>query len=261
MGSRIAVAIPGILLAIVVVYFGGPAFVAAVTVIALVGTYEYLNLVAGIAPLRWAAYAATAATAALPAFIDPPERAVALGAGVTLILSAIAGLILRNREEVTLRVALTALGAIYLGVPFGLLVATRELPDGAGAVANILVGTWAFDTFSYFGGRLWGSHLIAPRVSPKKTVEGFVAGVAGGTLAVWVAGLYMDWIDHLQSLELGVIICAVAYVGDLFESMIKRDIGVKDSGRLLAGHGGVLDRFDAILFTSVAGYFATVWLT
>lgn len=261
MGSRIAVAIPGILLAIVVVYFGGPAFVAAVVAIALIGTYEYLNLVAGIAPLRWAAYLATALTVALPAYIDPPERAVALGAAASLILAAVAGLILKNREEVTIRIALTTLGAIYLGVPLGLFVATRELSNGGAAIANILVGTWAFDTFSYFGGRLWGSHPIAPRVSPKKTVEGFVVGVIGGTVAVWVAGLYMDWIDHLQSLTLGFIICAVAYVGDLFESMIKRDIGVKDSGRILAGHGGVLDRFDAVLFTSVAGYFATIWLT
>lgn len=261
MASRIAVAIPGILLAIVVVYFGGPAFVAAVAVIALIGVYEYLNLVAGIAPLRWAAYAAVGVAVVLPGVVDPPERAVALGAGAAVILSGVAGLVLKNRDEVTIRVALTALGALYIGIPLGLFVATRELPNGAGAIANILVGTWAFDTFSYFAGRMWGTHPIAPRVSPKKTVEGFVGGVVGGTLAVWVAGLYMDWIDHLESLALGVIICAFAYAGDLFESMIKRDIGVKDSGRILAGHGGVLDRFDAILFTAVAGYFATVWLT
>jgi phosphatidate cytidylyltransferase len=260
LGSRIAVAIPGIALAIAVVYVGGPLFVAVVVAIALVGIYEYLNLVAGIAPLRWAAYAGTALTVALPAMVDPPERAVALGAAAIVVLSAVAGLILRNREEVTIRVALTVLGAVYIGVPLGLFVATRELPNGAGAVANILIGTWAFDTFSYFGGRLWGTHPIAPRTSPKKTVEGFVAGVVGGTIAVWVAGLYMDWIDHLQSLVLGLVICLFAYVGDLFESMLKRDIGVKDSGRILAGHGGVLDRFDAMLFTAAAGYFATVWL-
>ena len=260
MGSRIAVAIPGIVLAIAVVYVGGPLFVAAVMAVALVGVYEYLNLVAGIAPLRWAAYVGTAVTVALPAMVDPPERAVALGAAAVLVLSAVAGLILRNREEVTIRVALTVLGGMYLGVPLGLLVATRELTHGAAAVANILVGTWGFDTFSYFGGRLWGTHPIAPRTSPKKTVEGFVAGVAGGTIAVWVAGLYMDWIGHIESLVLGLVICLVAYVGDLFESMLKRDIGVKDSGRILAGHGGVLDRFDALLFTAAAGYFTTVWL-
>jgi phosphatidate cytidylyltransferase len=226
----------------------------------MVGVYEYLNLVAEIAPLRWAAYAGAAATTVLPSLIDPVERAVALGVALAIVFGAVAGLILKHRDEVTIRVALSVFGALYLGVPLGFFVATRELPDGAGAIANILVGTWAFDTFSYFTGRAWGTHPIAPRISPNKTVEGFVGGIIGGTLAVWVAGLYMDWIGHVESLILGVVICAFAYAGDLFESMIKRDIGVKDSGRLLGSHGGVLDRFDAMLFTAMAGYFATIWL-
>jgi phosphatidate cytidylyltransferase len=265
-GNRIAVAIPGIVVAIAVVYIGGPIFLAAVLVIALAGIYEYLNLVAGIEPLRWAAYGAVAATVALPFVIDPAERGVALGVGLAIVLAAVSGLLVRDRQEITIRVALTVLGAVYIGVPLGLFVATREIDfgpaagHGAAAVANILVGTWAFDTCSYFGGRMWGAHPIAPRTSPKKTVEGFLVGVVGGTLAVWVAGLYMDWIGHLQSLALGLIICAFAYVGDLFESLLKRDIGVKDSGRVLGAHGGILDRFDAILFTAMAGYFATVWL-
>jgi phosphatidate cytidylyltransferase len=260
MGNRIAVAIPGILLAIVVVYLGGAVFVVAAMAIALLGVYEYLNLVAEIVPLRWAAFAGTAATVVLPSLIDPVERAVTLGVAVTVVLGAVAGLILKHRDEVTIRVALSVFGAVYLGVPFGLFVATRELPNGGGAIANVLVGTWAFDTFSYFAGKTWGTHPIAPRTSPKKTIEGFAGGIVGGTCAVWVAGLYMDWIDHLQSLILGVVLCLFAYVGDLFESLIKRDIDVKDSGRLLGAHGGVLDRFDAMLFTSMAGYFATIWL-
>lgn len=260
MGNRIAVAVPGVVLAITVVYVGGPVFLVAALAVAMVGVYEYLNLVAEIVPLRWAAFAGTAATVVLPSLIDPAERAVALGVGISVVLGAVAGLILKHRDEVTIRVALSVFGAVYLGVPLGLFVATRELPNGAGAIANILVGTWAFDTFSYFTGKMWGSHPIAPRTSPNKTVEGFVGGIAGGTLAVWVAGLYMDWIGHLESLALGLILCGFAYAGDLFESMIKRDIDVKDSGRLLGAHGGVLDRFDAMLFTAFAGYFATVWL-
>lgn len=239
---------------------GGIAFTAAVLAIALIGLFELYNLLAGMRPLRWAGYAGVAATISLTWLVDERERGVALGLGLCLVLSALAGLILARREEVTIRVGLTFLGAAYLGLPMALLVATRELPNGAQAVANVLVGTWAFDTFSYFGGRAWGSRPIAPRISPSKTVEGFAAGVVGGTLSVWIAGLYMDWIGHLEAVALGVVICVVAYVGDLFESMVKRDVQVKESGRLLAGHGGVLDRFDAMLFTSVAGYFATVWL-
>ncbi len=258
--NRILIAIPGIALAIAAVLLGNPVFAIVVGLIAMVALHEYLNLLAAIAPVRWAAFAGAALTIALPAILDLPERGILVGAAAAVILAAVGGLLLADRTEVTIRVALTAFGAIWIGVPMGLMVALREFEFGASAIANILVGTWAFDTFSYFGGRFLGRHPVAPRTSPKKTVEGLVIGVIGGTLAVAVAGLYMDWIDAPQSLLLGAIICVVAYVGDLFESLIKRDIEVKDTSRLLGEHGGVLDRFDAILFTAVVGYFATIWL-
>ena len=191
---------------------------------------------------------------------DPAERGIALGLGISLLLAAVAGLILPRREDITARIAATLLGVLYLGLPLAILVVTRDLPHGAAAVVNVLVGVWVFDTASYLGGRLYGRTPIAPRISPKKTVEGAVIGVAAATLAVWIAGLYMDWISGWQSLILGLAICPAAYLGDLFESMLKRDAGAKDSGRLLLAHGGVLDRFDALLFGAVVSYFVTVWL-
>ncbi len=154
-----------------------------------------------------------------------------------------------------MRMSTTLLGVIYLGLPLALLVSMRELPHGAAAIVCVLVGVWIFDTASYVGGRLWGRRPIAPLTSPKKTVEGALVGLVVATFAVWVAGLYMDWIDGWQSLLLGLAICPAAFLGDLFESMIKRDAGAKDSGRLLMGHGGVLDRFDALLFGGTAAYF------
>lgn len=266
MRSRILVAIPGIALAIAAIMVGNPLFAIVLALVAAIAVFEYLNMIAPLDPLPLPTYVGAVAMVMLPGLFgvidfDVAERGVIAGIAVTFIGAALMAFTLADRGEVTMRVGVSAFGALYIGVPLGLFVALREHPHGAGAVTNILVGTWAFDTFSYFGGKLWGRHKVAPRTSPNKTVEGLVAGVIGGTLAVAVAGLYMDWLDAPESIVIGLIVCAVAYVGDLFESLIKRDIGVKDSGSLLGGHGGVLDRFDALLFTAAAGYLATMWLT
>ena len=258
--SRLAIAIPGIAIAIVVVAVGGALFAIVMAALAALGLYELYNLTAAQRPLRWAGYAGGILTVLLAWGYDPDERGVVLGLALSLVLVAIAGLILPRRDDITARMATTFLGVVYLGVPLAVLVLTRELPHGAAAVVNILVGVWVFDTASYLGGRMWGKTPIAPRTSPGKTVEGAVVGLLAGTLAVWIAGLYMDWITGWESLLLGLAICPAAYLGDLFESMLKRDAGAKDSGRLLLAHGGVLDRFDALLFGALAGYFVTVWL-
>lgn len=258
LASRLLVAIPGIAIFLGLVALGGVGFALAVAVIAAFGLYELYHLTAANRPLRWAGYLAALLAIGLAWGIDDPERGILLAMAASLGLVAVAGLILARREEVTLRIATTSFGVVYVGLPLALLVATRELPHGAGAVVNVLVGTWAFDSFAYIGGRLWGRRPIAPRTSPGKTVEGTLVGLGMGTLAVWIAGLYMDWITGWQSVLVGVVICVAAFVGDLFESMLKRDAGAKDSGRLLLGHGGFLDRFDALLFTVPAAYFVTV---
>jgi len=259
-GSRLVIAIPGIGLAVAVVALGGIAFAVVCAAIAVVGLFEFYNLTAAMRPLRWAGYAGVLLAVGLAWGVEPPARAVLLGLALQVLLVAVAGLILARREEVTMRAGVTLLGAVYLGLPLAVLVITRDLPDGAAAVANVLVGTWVFDTASYLGGRLWGTRPIAPRTSPGKTWEGFGVGLVVGTFSVWFAGLYMDWISGSQSLVLGLVICLAAFVGDLFESMLKRDAQAKDSGKLLLGHGGILDRFDALLFSSVAAYFLTTWL-
>lgn len=260
LASRLAIAIPGIAIAIAVVAIGGAPFAVVMAALGVLGLYELYSLTAAQRPLRWAGYLGTLLVILLAWGYDPGERGVVLGLGVSLGLVAIAGLILPRRDDITARMATTLLGVVYLGLPLAILVLTRELPDGAGAVVNVLVGVWVFDTASYVGGRLWGRTPIAPRTSPRKTVEGALIGLAVGVLAVWIAGLYMDWISGWESLILGLAICPAAYLGDLFESMLKRDAGAKDSGRLLLAHGGVLDRFDALLFGAVVAYFVTVWL-
>jgi phosphatidate cytidylyltransferase len=120
------------------------------------------------------------------------------------------------------------------------------------------VATFVADTAAYAGGRLFGRHTLAPALSPNKTLEGLAFGLVGGTMGFWFAGLYQDWLPGLDALLMGMCIAALAPVGDLFESLIKRDLGVKDSGNVFGPHGGLLDRVDALLFTVVAGYYLAV---
>jgi phosphatidate cytidylyltransferase len=122
---------------------------------------------------------------------------------------------------------------------------------------TVLLVVFAADTFAYFGGRVIGRHKLAPTLSPGKTWEGFVIGSLVGIFVAFVA-LYQDRDHYLliwEAVVLGVAVVLVAVAGDLFESMLKRDLQVKDTGRLLGGHGGVLDRVDALLFAAPAAYY------
>ena len=125
----------------------------------------------------------------------------------------------------------------------------------------MLLAVWAGDTLAYLGGRLLGRHKMAPTTSPGKTWEGFVFGTAATIFVAFVALYKQHFLTIGQSLVLGVVLAVAAPLGDLFESMLKRDAGVKDTGRLLGGHGGMLDRLDALLFAAPAAYFTILALT
>ena len=150
----------------------------------------------------------------------------------------------------------TLLGIVWIGIPLVHAVLLRDLPDhGAALLIDVLVGTFATDTGAYATGRMFGSHKIAPSLSPNKTLEGLVGGFLIGTMAFWFAGLYQDWLSGADALIIGAAVAAIAPVGDLFESMLKRDLGTKDTGTLFGPHGGILDRLDAVFFTVVVGYY------
>jgi len=144
--------------------------------------------------------------------------------------------------------ALALFGALYLGVPFSALVLIREMEGGTVLAAMTVVSVWAADTFAYFGGSLLGRHKIAPVISPKKSWEGFIAGICGSIL-VWILVPYLTGVQvpAISAVLVGTVIALAAFVGDLFESRLKREAQVKDSGTLLPGHGGMLDRIDSML--------------
>jgi phosphatidate cytidylyltransferase len=154
--------------------------------------------------------------------------------------------------------ALTLLGAVYLGGLGGTMAALRIMaPRDAGPwrIALLLAIVMAGDTAAYFTGRALGRHKLAPAVSPGKTVEGAVGGLAGGVLGSWAvsaAGLHLP-LPHV--VVLGVLVTVFGTVGDLVESLLKRWAGVKDSGRLFPGHGGMLDRLDSLLFGAAVLYY------
>ncbi len=147
-------------------------------------------------------------------------------------------------------------GVLYVGLTLSTLVSTRALPAGEWFVLFVALVTWAADTGAYYAGTLWGKHLLAPSVSPKKTVEGLLGGMA---LAVGCAFLAHAWflpqLSKLDMLILGILLTGSGLLGDLCESAIKRSVGVKDSGGILPGHGGMLDRLDSLLFTAPTFYY------
>jgi phosphatidate cytidylyltransferase len=149
-----------------------------------------------------------------------------------------------------------AFGGLYVGVLGSAFVLLRGLDNGRDWVLLALFGTFATDTAAYFVGRAIGKRPFAPRISPKKTWEGFFGGAAGG-FGVVVAANYLLGIRiaPAEAAALGIIVPIAATAGDLFESWIKRRVGVKDASALIPGHGGALDRLDSVLFV-----FASVWV-
>jgi CDP-diglyceride synthetase len=151
-------------------------------------------------------------------------------------------------------------GLIYIGVPLGALVAVHVY-GGRGAVL-LLVGTIALsDSAQYYAGRLFGRHKLAPRLSPKKTIEGAVGGFVVAPLFLYFAGPYLvPVVTPAMIAPLGLALVACGIAGDLFESMIKRAADIKDSSALIPGHGGVLDRVDALLFATPPFYMFVRWV-
>jgi phosphatidate cytidylyltransferase len=256
---RILVAIPWIAFAIAIVVLGDLVFTLAMVGIGLLCLREYFLMTAPLRPVQMAAYIA------VPAMV----LAAYFGSAFNVLLLATASFPLlfffgarhRPREGVVISMGVTVLGAVWIGLPLVHAVLLRDLPDhGAALLIDVLVGTFATDTGAYATGRMFGSHRIAPDLSPNKTIEGLVGGFLIGTMAFWFAGLYQDWLSGADALIIGAAVAAIGPIGDLFASMVKRDLGTKDTGKLFGPHGGLLDRLDAVLFTIVVGYYLAVQL-
>jgi CDP-diglyceride synthetase len=235
-------------------------------VVVLLAFREYVDIAAraGVTVSRPAAGTATAIACVAVAIPGLPVEAAL--AGTTLALAALSlATAMNNTAEKSgghagaagaalQTVAISAFAPLYIGVPLGLLAATRWTL-GREATLLLILTVVISDTFQYYSGRLFGRHLLAPVISPKKTIEGAVGGLAGAILGVAVIGHW--WLPQMglpARLALGFALAAVGIVGDLFESLLKRSVGMKDASSVIPGHGGVLDRIDALLFAAPVFY-------
>jgi phosphatidate cytidylyltransferase len=155
-------------------------------------------------------------------------------------------------------------GILYLGWLGAYIISVRNLPNGVWWLLLVLPASWLCDGAAYFIGRRFGRHKMSPRVSPKKSWEGYLAGIVGAALgtmllaALW--NLRAPEINLWHGLIIGIVVAVITPLGDLGESMLKREFGVKDSGHVLPGHGGILDRIDSWLWAAAVGYYLIVWV-
>jgi phosphatidate cytidylyltransferase len=269
--TRFLVAIVGVPIAVAIVVAGGWALALLLGAIAVLAALEFFRLAEqkGVHPLRVPG-AALAAAFVLLAALDPAQGPDSAGFATLIVLATLTIPVLSIWSrgvagQPVLAVSATVTGAIYTGalISFGLFL--RHLPGNSGALhgtaivfAPVLL-TWASDTFAYFVGRAWGTSKLIPKVSPGKTVQGAIGAVVGAVLVAVAYAFVLNTFPTYrvgigQAILLGLLVSVVAQLGDLTESLFKRDAGVKDSGTLLPGHGGALDRFDSLLFTLPLGY-------
>jgi len=257
--KRILFALPAIVFAIAITVAGGLVFAIAMIGVGVLCLREYLAMTAATRPIPRAAYVAVTALIVAAHFGTAFNVLLILAAAFPVLFFL--GADHEHRDGITVSMGVTLLGIVWIGIPLVHAVLLRDLPHhGAALLIDVLVGTFAADTGAYATGRMFGSHKIAPSLSPNKTLEGLIGGFLIGTMAFWFAGLYQDWLSGADALIIGAAVAFVAPIGDLFESMLKRDLGTKDTGTLFGPHGGILDRLDAVFFTVVIGYYLAVQL-
>ena len=246
-------ALPPLLLA---VWLGGWWLFVVLLLAALVAVHEFSVLTRPLRPLVLAAYLGAvvmllgAALGGLPWLLG--------GFLVALLAAFVLHGLTGTRQPATVAIGTTVLGAAWIGLGLRHALLLRDLPDeGFLTLLTVLLTVFAADTFAFFAGRVFGRHKLAPTISPGKTWEGFVVGTVVAVAVAFFA-LYEERDTYLtiaQSLLLGGTIAIAGALGDLFESMLKRDMQVKDTGRLLSAHGGVLDRIDSLLFAVPAAFY------
>lgn len=256
---RLLTALWGIPLIAAAIWFGEPWFTIAIIVSGLLGAIEFFRISSDQHPLSFLG------TVWILLFIVSPHfdytKAVPLLLTSAVVFSLI-WVIFRSRTGNRFSGwTWTMAGILYLGWLLSNLVALRGMEDGRGWVFLALFGTFASDSAAFFVGSYWGKHKMAPSISPRKTWEGAIAGLAGTAIASLIlVSFFRLPLDLWLAVLVGLGISIFGQLGDLAESLIKRSMGTKESGNVLPGHGGMLDRLDSILFVSAFVYYLVLFI-
>ena len=248
------VALPALAVAAIVIARGGLLFAAVLLILGWICLDELYRMTARAHPAKLVGFLALFALLVAAHYGTRDQvlliAVAALPASFLVTLIAPAGSIFG--------ITVTLLGVWWVGLALAHAVLLRDLPHGGGILTDVVIGTFVGDSGAYFGGRAFGRRRLAPSVSPSKTVEGLAIGIFCAIVGVWFASLYQPWFHKGDAILLGAAVAIAAPIGDLFESYVKRQCAVKDSGRLFGAHGGALDRLDAVMFSVVVSYYA--WL-
>jgi phosphatidate cytidylyltransferase len=258
--SRLVVALVLLPLVLGIVWLGGWWLFGAALVGGLLALHELYVMGRGLRPLVLGGYVGLLLTL-LGAELGETTWMVA-GIFATVLVAFVVYGFSDARPSATAAISLTLLGVLWVGGGLGTLMLLRAIPEnGRLAIYTVLIAVFADDTAAYFVGRAIGRHKLAPTISPGKSWEGFIGGTVAAMAVAFFAMYDQGFLSDVEALALGAAVALSSTLGDLFESAIKRDLGVKDSGSLLAGHGGVLDRVDSILWAGPAAFYVTLALT
>ena len=259
--ERFLIGIVLIPLAGAVIYFGGWIYALGITLVLGIAGWEYWRMVksGGFSPSLILIVGGIITLSLVRYFFPPPGFNFTLNFLILAMMTASVYHYELGQSLPASNFALNLTGLIYLGWIGSYLIPLRSLPDGLWWVTISLPAAWAADVGAFFIGSLLGRHRLAPKVSPRKSWEGYFGGlpfaIAWGVGLAWVAHSQAPVITPAKGAILGMMIGLTAPLGDLFESLLKRQFGVKDSSRILLGHGGVMDRIDSTVWTGVVSYF------
>ena len=265
--QRIISAVVCLPLVIVLIWLGSPWFNIFIIVIALVATLEFYHLKVNFNKHYPLLYVGIIFSLIL--LLNPHYQNIATLPALITILMLVSLIILlyhhSKQEQVFTSWAWMVAGGFYIGWMLSYWIGLRILSDGRTWVYFGMLTTFANDSGAYFIGKRWGKNKLAISISPQKTWEGAIGGLFSALLGATVIYVVLGWITPLplnywQLLPLACLISLFAQLGDLVESLLKRSTGVKESGKFLPGHGGILDRFDSLIFVGVMIYYYAIWI-